>query len=223
MFYGKYPYKAEIKVSGAWMLHNKTSKPTLEYYAKIIKERQDKYVASGSMQAPTNSWYNLRQREIMDVEAEQIYAIAKKRKESSDVRFRVEGSMLYVYTLTAESLEQIIDDLELGKLVKDICRPPVGMPELDPTIIYAKYPKHKFKVTLREGKYTAQTKSQINSYLKSFPLGISMSKGLRNKLTNDRDTYMAGYYFINDEEILPFLRMISPDFVKNIFHIKQLQ
>jgi hypothetical protein len=221
MFYSKYPYKAEIKVSGAWMLHNRPSKPTLEYYQKIIKERQEKYKKSGAMTAP-DSWFNLRQREIMDVEAPQIYAIAKMRKESNDIRFRVEGSMLYVYTFTADTLEKAIDTLELGKIVKDIWRPPVGMPELDPTIIYSKYPKHKFKVTMREGKYSAQVKSQISSYLKSFPLGVSMSPNLRTKLEGDKDSYMSGYYFIDDEQILPFLRMISPNFVKNIFHIKQL-
>jgi hypothetical protein len=222
MYYGKYPYRAELNIPGCWLLHNLPKNFNLEFFENKVKERKLKYANSGSFVAP-RSWQNLREREIMDSEPVQLFMLANLRRDRKDIRTRIENTTYHIYAETEKVLTEILDStVNIGQYVKKICRPPINTPVMDVNTIYMKKPQHKFKVTLRESEFSNDTKKQIIDYLNNFPESVTIPYGLNDRLHSDRLAYMSGYYFIDDEQVLPFLRMISPNFVKNIYRIEKL-
>jgi hypothetical protein len=86
-------------------------------------------------------------------------------------------------------------------------------------VIYMKNPTHKFRVTIAEKIYDSTVHEQIIAYAKNHPDNIKLSKSMTRQHSNRR--YMRGYYYVNNTEVLLFLKLISPDFVKKIFRVEQ--
>lgn len=146
-----------------------------------------------------------------------------KLASSPKVKFRVEEPRIQIYAETEEQLKQVVDQLDPAwkTSIEEVFGPASVDSEnlLNSGAIIRKTDiGFKYKVLLKDGRYTTETKLQLKKYLEN--LGddqIKVSKTGLDMLSRPAGFIWNLYFYTNDLSILTFLNLIGPGIVSN-FH-----
>jgi hypothetical protein len=155
-------------------------------------------------------------------EKTQIYALAQFIKKNKGVfRTRIENNSVMFYTETDAVMHQIFYYIKQNtdyKIKKLYIPHDVNIPRA--TIIVKRKPEFQYKVYIKYSKYPEETKKQFLNYIQA-NAGINAPDGLISRLSNLKSRHIAGFYYINDQSLLLFIQLISPDLVKKIYTLQQ--
>lgn len=204
LFYGKYPYKVDLKVDNAWLYRK------IRFYSNrndFIYEATNRH-----------SWHKPDTRLLLRIyDACQILA--------KDVRIRVGHCSINICTKTEEQLIDIIKSAKLRNYIIKVHRPisDESKEKIKNGIVFIKNPKHKFRVMIRGNVYDATVRIQILDYFNTHKDIMFISPGVMYRLELDFDTWIQGYFHVDNTDILFFLRIIAPKFIGKIFQLEVLQ
>lgn len=131
------------------------------------------------------------------------------------VRTRLEADTISVFSENEETLVEFIRALKSP--VEEVTRPssPEAEEKLRNNTIFSKTMRHNYRVEVTYGKYTPEIKKQILNYVRNYDGEITLSPSIAKNLETDRP--ISGYFHCEDTDVLLFLKMIAPSFVKKIF------
>jgi hypothetical protein len=169
-----------------------------------------------------SNWDTTTKVEPTLAEKTQIYALSQFIKKNKGVfRTRVENNSVMFYTETEAVMHQIFHFITQNtdhKIKKLYIPADANIPRA--TIIVKKKPEFQYKVYIKYAKYPEETKKQFLTYIQS-NTGINAPDGLISRLSNLKSRHIAGFYYINDQSLLLFIQLISPDLVKKIYTLQQ--
>lgn len=222
IFYNKYLYKVALYVPCAsFLISTFWSGTTID----DLQSRIDSYKNYEKSMMPI-SWNHRRLvNQIDNVNTTQlIHIFDLMTKFNGLIKTRVEQNKLTVYTETPEVLTQILSYSDY--IYSAICE--IYAPESDSKIdqlrnntIFMQNPAHKFKVDIKECRYTETEKLQICNYVDQHPTAIFLVDTMERRLRNGSKGYLHGYFYIDDESLLMFLKMICPKFVRTIYKLER--
>jgi hypothetical protein len=205
LFYNKYAFKADLWVDGGYMyrmaLYYKTF-DRFEEYIKLHKSRRYEYNGLNILQL-----YSLSEAQTL---------FGKK------IRIRAEGKNVSICAESEEILYNILKSTSMRGHIRKIYRPSnkEAMTKIENNVMFVKKPKFKFRVMIRSGVYSLEIKKQVLNYLENHKDSIIVTNSIIDNLKINRNTYMAGYFHVNDTDVLLFLKMIVPRFIGKIFQLE---
>ena len=217
-YYGRYLCKMVLEVYGGRLIDTNIN----ESIGVALLERLDtqrSYNYGGS-------WLQRRINELKSANVDQLQLLRKLKQQYRGVlKFRVEEPWLQVYAKDENALKDIASDFDdfTRKSIVSISTPQPGTESnLEKGKIYLKSTRipHKYKIHLRDGMYSLQTKHQVLDYLKGVE-GVKISKGTERLLKNANTYIWGGFFYADDMSIITFLNLISPGMVGNIHELIQ--
>jgi hypothetical protein len=220
IYYEKYPYKLTLHVpAGPLRSHIYGWSPSKEEYDHSHREAKRRSEGGRYYRGLLDAYENCSYYDITHLAA---FIIKNKKK----IRHRIEYDSLSIFVETKEELDELVSGL------KPDCVKAAFMPtdenqlsKLIANTIYLKNPKFKFKVKITDGYYESDEKAQLTQYINNYPAeAFKFSSQLGYRLFSDGpyNRYLGGYFYVNDDSVLTFLRMINPRFVKRIHPIEKL-
>lgn len=146
-----------------------------------------------------------------------------KLSSSPKVKFRVEEPGIQIYAETEDQLKQVVNQLDPAwkSNIREVFGPEDAESEsfLNSGAILRKTDiGFKYKVLLKDGRYTGETKLQLKTYLGNLGCDtIKVSKTGLDMLSRPTGFIWNLYFYTNDLNILTFLNLICPGIVSN-FH-----
>jgi hypothetical protein len=232
-FYGKYLYKAELRINGVSMLryaHEQTSISdfcnTVQKRKNLIKEYAKQRMAYGADKSNYETYFSSWERPIYNSDPIMLYKIYQIiSKLPGSYRYRLESNHVSLFFNTDTEMFNTLNSIhkiEKGN-IRNIWQPvnDESIEQLSEGVIFMKNPKFKFRVMIKEDRYDAETKKQILAYVDNQEKQILIPKGMRRILEHPSRFYMRGYFYTNDESLLMFLKMIEPNFVRKVYRLEQ--
>ena len=214
-YYNQYHFKLEINMVGSSFLRDPT-KDIAEQLA--TREKINRQVNFGG------SWRATRLR-VPD--ADEVAALEwlrdNKAKYETDLKFRIEEPYLQAYSANEEQLYKFAEDMcaAVGNNEK-IFRINRPTNDLHLDILKKGYTIRKreneypYKVYVREGRYSQDTKKAIHNYLVNAKDQVQMPKHFEEALLKKYESIWNCYFYIKDKGILTMLSLIDPRFVRSI-------
>jgi hypothetical protein len=130
--------------------------------------------------------------------------------------------MVQIYANNEETLKNIVlekFDQAHRTYVKNISRPENATAEemLNQGAIIRKIDNgYKYKIILKDGRYSAETKQSILTYVENLGYDtVSIPKSCREMLNRNNAFMWNMYFYSNDNSVTTFLNLISPGIVSN--------
>jgi hypothetical protein len=210
-FYGEYYYRLDILASGCKSIR-------CEDIANDIYKRRE-WVRDYKRQG---SWYNKQLfKYLKEADIGFLYSLKDLYYEYPDVKIRTEEPKLSVYATDEPMLQSIacsIDSVHRDKIIS------VTGPDSDEVkallnkniILVKKPPKYRYRIWFKEKQCSFETRSQILNYLTSLGDLVRMTEHTRASLGKPYDWIWGSYFYSNDRDVETFLRLISPDIVREV-------
>lgn len=226
MFYGKYLFKAEVEIPGAFYLRYAKGK-TFDAFVEMMKVNRlrRKEMLNDSIgvfrywRDKGSTLDNAVDRHLYDT-----YTFIASKK--GIAKHKIEQNTLHYYATTPEELKEFLDLMQwpIHATINKIFAPAdtASMVQLEQEIIFVKRdPPLPYRVYVSSERFDAQTKTNILNYLNNFPEDVMLTKSLARGLADPRYLWISGYFNVKDLSTLTFLKMISPKFVKKIFKLEK--
>ncbi len=210
-FYGEYYYRLDILASGCKSIR-------CEDIANDIYKRRE-WVRDYKRQG---SWYNKQLfKYLKEADIGFLYSLKDLYYEYPDVKIRTEEPKMSVYATDEPMLQSIarsIDSVHRDKIIS------VTGPDSDEVkallnkniILVKKPPKYRYRIWFKEKQCSFETRSQILNYLTSLGDLVRMTEHTRTSLGKPYDWIWGSYFYSNDRDVETFLRLISPDIVREV-------
>jgi len=212
-FFNRYYYRLELHVNGSSFLR----RPDLTLQEQLEMRINMKSVNFGG------SWRYTRFKDPSLVELDILNKIGELRPKHPALKFRIEEPNIQVY---AE------DETELYKFAQAICDPnypnthiaAISRPHSDVQLnllkqgytIKREESDYPYKVMVREGRYTAETKKQLLNYFTNCGDQVKVPPHLNEALTKSFDSIWGSYFYVKDKSLLTMIAMISPTFIRAV-------
>ena len=227
MYFGKFLCRAELYIPAAHLMRWIGKKTFGQFTAEV--ERHRKYATDWLGKHPNDTWATRRKNEVLTCNIAQLYVlytICKDYKDQNLIRTRIEGRAFQVYAVSEEILTEVLTlfGAYATNFIAEI-RLPANTEikdKLVDNVIFMNKPPYSYRVSIRDANYSLATKQQILEYLSNYPIQIKIPTGLKKKLRKECDSYLRGYYYLDDLTILTFLKMISSNFVGKIFKLERI-
>lgn len=138
------------------------------------------------------------------------------------IKLRVEEPMIQIYANSNQTLKDLVNKFftkEQRSYVKSISGPENEQAEklLDSGSILRKTDiGYKYKVLLRDGRYSPEVKTNLLNYLDSLGPEIVKLSGTNRSMLNRSNTFLWNmYFYTNDTSVVTFLNLICPGIVLN--------
>lgn len=217
-FYGQYLCKLVIYCPGGKLIQSKGNL-NVELAHRINSNRLVNY--GGSWYSPNRNNFDLGKADVI-----QLDALRTIKSDTENVKFRVEEPYVQIYALDEETLKIIaarIPDPFLQTLFA------IQFPESDDHTRLLKEDKillkpsskigYRYKVILRDGEYSADTKKQILAFLSNLGDEAKLSKSTFEMLSKPYNYIWGCFVYVNDPGVLTFLNIISPGLVGKIHEL----
>jgi hypothetical protein len=214
-YFGKYLYKLVVYSPAGRLIDSKDSMDSaLEHRRTIAKN-----VNHGG-------WWGYRyNRDLDHADSEFLTLLRNIRHDRTlGVKLRVEEPMVQIYAESDEVLKSLITtqfDASQRGYVRSISGPKDYTAEEvlnTGAILRKKDIGYKYKVILRDGRYSSETKQHLFNYLGGLPEEqVRVPKSAWGMLRNTNHFMWNMYFYSNDTDVCTFLNLISPGIVSN-FH-----
>ena len=164
-------------------------------------------------------------RYLDDADAEFLEFLRTTRGDKLlNVKMRIEEPLIQIYTETEDDLQQLVLENFSKKWARKYIES-VSIPASDTAkthlnsgaIIRKKDNGYRYKVMVKDGRYTAEIKESIRQYLNNVGIEtVYLPKGFDDQLLKGSFIWSA-YFYVNDLGILSFLELINPGMITN-FH-----
>lgn len=208
LYYGKYPYKLELEVTGAQMVRDDTP-----FAAQI--DHQTRFRNYGG------SWRFQRQPNPDDLVI--LEAIRSWRKEVPDgMKIRIEASGVQIYSESEQALKDFVEDIfdTNFKWIVSITAPKSKTELATLQSGIAIHPKRKlkfkYKFIIRDGRYSPETRSSVLNMLEAQGDQVRITPSTQKMLSGKNNYIWNCYFYANDESINLMVNLIAPAFIRSI-------
>ena len=218
-FFNKYYYKLEMSVIGAAFLRY----PETPLQDQIESRRLMRSVNHGG------SWRSMRYKEPSFEDVLLLELLRETMPTYSKLKFRIEDPTLHAYS---DDLAMLYDFAwqTTGTNRSDHLRI-IWAPDSNERLqliqqgytISKKTLEHPYKVHVREGRYSKDTKSQLMAYLQSMPEDVRLPKHFLDIMSRKYESVWNCYFYVKDPKVLTMLALISPTLVRSIeeYHVPE--
>ena len=219
LFYGKFLWRLVVDIPSGNLIYSKL--PT-------ISEAMDHRRAHARTYNWAGSWLNGHNRgNSLALTDTLLLTIARniKNRLGSTIRIRVEEPMMQFYADNQDTLKDIAREFaanDFQSKVKEVTGPDsVEQADilLSGAIIRRTAPGYRYKVVLRDGRYTVEIKKQVLAYLDNLDHQIRMTPKCREMLASPFVHCWGVFFYTDDPDLTIMLRMIAPDIVGNIHEL----
>lgn len=201
--------------------------------ARLIHQSQDIHTALGDRRQ-THRHHNyggswrygaFHMQQIDSANAEQLEIVRSIKDDyKGTIRVRVEEPWVQFYAETEDELKVI------ATRFNSVCNErlmSISVPENDEVasmlksgdIIVTKDIGFEYKVFVRDGMYSAETKSQLLSYFDSLGDEVQLSKGTRKQLEGPLSYIWGLFFYVKDPKTLTFVSLIHPSIIRKIHRL----
>jgi hypothetical protein len=177
-----------------------------------------------------SGWWGVRHHKDLDhANIDLLNTLRLIRKTASGIKLRVEEPRIQIYAATEDELVNLVLD-HLQPFVRNI--ESIAGPANDTAadvlnsgaIIRKKDTGFRYKIILRDGRYSNETKMSILNYLSNLDAG-TVKVPLSGLETLQKTTAFMWnlYLYTNDSSIATFLNLISPGIVLNCHELIVLE
>lgn len=217
-FYDQYLYKAEVFVPAGIMINSEGDmSKLLERRIAAMSYNFLSYNFGGSWKTRLNEEVKNRGR----VEQLEYYRELKCKHSKLELKYRIEEPTLSLYSNDEQLLYDIVTKDPCPGRFRSIFRPANddALEKLSRGEIIVKTPTvYNFKVLLSDKGISLEQRIQIYNYLSSLGDEVRITDGCKEALHRSR-YYNNIYFFIKDESILLFLKIIAPDAISKIYSL----
>jgi hypothetical protein len=210
-FYNEYYYKLDIHAPGCKSIRCDDIAVDIDKRRTWVRD----YKRQGS-------WYNKQlYKYLKEADVGFLYSLKDLYYEYPDVKVRTEEPKISVYAtdeLMLQSIARSIDSDHRDKIIS------ITGPENDEIkallnkniILVKKPPKYRYRIWFKEKQCSAETRTQILSYLLSLGDLVRMTDHTRDSLSKPYDWIWGSYFYSNDRDIATFIRLINPDIIREV-------
>lgn len=213
-YFGKYLWRLVIHAEAGRLLVD--LKNSLEDALEHRKSVNKSYNYGGS-------WWNNRNGNLDKVDLNLLRSVHDiKIKLSNDMRIRIEEPSIQFYTEDETTLKLIADMLDSKLCIESVSGPKDSATEklLREGVILRKGDVgYDYKVVLRDGRYTSDTKQQVLNYLDNLGDEVKLSKTCREMLTKPYPSMWGVYFYTNDPKLVTFISLMDTKLVSNIHRV----
>ena len=149
-----------------------------------------------------------------------------KNQYGNTIRIRVEEPTVQFYADNQETLKDIAREFtypgDYRSQVKEVNGPESAEQAdllLSGAIIRRNVPDYRYKVVLRDGRYSVEIKRQVLAYLENLGDQIRITPKCREMLASPYIHCWGVFFYTDDPDLTIMLRMIAPDLVGNIHEL----
>lgn len=212
-FYGKFLYKIVLYCPAGRLIDSKHAMPgELERRKNIYKHVNQ------------SGWWGHRQNRDLDradVMLLETMRTIRRNSSNAGIKLRVEEPRIQIYAATEEELVNLVLD-HLQPYVKYIeaITGPANEQDVEilnsGAIIRKTDNGYTHKVILRDGRYGAEVKEAVLSYLDNLQIEVTgVPKSCREMFTKSTSYVWNCYFYTNDPSVTTFLNLIQPGIVSN--------
>lgn len=210
-FYKQYFYKLEVRAPGCKSIHAEDIQKDLTHRGRS----QPGYNVGGS-------WWNTRlQKWLVQADLTQLNRLQQVKNNFPDVKVRTEEPKVSFYAENEQILKDVVTAID-SKYHKDVISfsgpENYDMQKILETnnVLVKNKPEYQFKVTLREKKYSSESRQQILNYLDSLGNLVKVPNGTRELLSKSHGWMWGCYFYTNDPGVVDFVRLINPDIIREV-------
>lgn len=218
-YFNRYLYKMVVEVYGGRLIQTRPG----ESIADALSER----IANQRIRNYGGSWWNHRLNEIIAANPKHLELIRSvKEQYKNDVKIRVEEPQIQIYAETEDMLKVIATALgsEIQPKILSVSCPAPGTEQLleNGKIIMRglRRLKYNYKVMVRDGAYPPEVKQRVLEYLTSLGEKECLISGATARMLHSPSPYMwSCFFYVNDDKILTFVKLIAPDMIGKIHEL----
>lgn len=216
-FYGKFCYKLVLEAFAGRVINDEGSSVTDAINLRIQTARTLNY---------GGSW---RINPISDLQkaSESLLTELRSIKNGYDnrIKIRIEEPWLQIYASDEDTLKAIANRFNANdrKHLISVSTPEsTGHQALleEGCIIVKKDNGYKYKVYLRDGNYSVDSKRNLLNYVMNLKPDVKYSDSLVAQLTTNHPWIWGCYFYINDLQLITAISLISPGIVGKIHELK---
>jgi len=214
-FFNQYCYKLDLEIHGSAFLR----------YPDIPIEEQIEHRSRVNRKINfAGTWRNYRTKtpDSEDIKALE-YLMTNYINSPGVFKFRIEEPTLSVYAEDENDLYdfayKLYKSIKNNRQIKRIHRPrSLDHFELLSQGYTVKQNKkgYKYKILLREGRYSYVVKQQLLNYLRNLNDDVLLPKHLEEALEKPYDSFWGSYFYSKDTSILTMIALINPHFVRSV-------
>jgi hypothetical protein len=211
-FYGKFLYKLVVYCPAGRLIDAKGSMPdALEHRRTVAKNINH------------GGWWGRRNTDLENADVEFLTMLKDVRHDQGmGIKLRVEEPMIQIYADSESALQTFVNTHFLGNqknYVRSISGPMDSEAEAvlnSGAIIRKENNGYRYKIILKDGRYTAGIKQSLLAYLENQgPEQVQLSSSARVMLSKSTGYVWNLYFYSNDVGVITFLNLISPGIVSN--------
>lgn len=173
------------------------------------------------------SWLNDRHRVTLSLTDESLLTIGRniKNQYGNSIRVRVEEPTVQFYAADQQTLRDIAHHFcypyDFRYRVKEI-NGPESAEQADVLLkgaIIRRTSDYRYKVVLRDGRYSTEVKQQVLTYLENLGNQIRITPKCREMLAAPHIHSWGVFFYTDDPDLTIMLRLIDPNIVGNIHEL----
>lgn len=213
-YFNQYCFKLVLFSPGGRSIYNKSV--SIEKSLEIRQHISKSYNYGGSWRAGGASRYlNLADADLLN------YIKNKKTELKNIIKIRVEEPFVTIYADSEDLLYRFAQGMPAKSVEKaELVAGPDSQSAMEllktGAILLTKPNFYQFKITLRDGRYSMETKTNLYSYLKQLGEEVSLPDGPRSHLVRNSQWMYNVYFYCNDEKLVTVLNLIEPNIVRTI-------
>lgn len=210
-YFKQYLYKLEIDAPGCKSLRSEDVAGSIAKRRLFTRE----YNYGGS-------WWDLKIRENLEkADIGWLLELKQLIDEYPDVKFRTEEPKFSVYATDEtmiQSFAKAISPDNRDKIISITGPRNAQEQELlqQNVILVKKPPKYNYRIFLKEKQFNFSARSQLSDYLDQLGDLVKMTDHTKLSLMKPHDWIWGCYFYTNDKGIADMVRLIHPDFIREV-------
>lgn len=212
-FYGKFLYKLVVYCPAGRLIDAKGPMDAALEHRRVMA----KNVNYGGW------WGNRNHRDLENADVEFLTMLREVRHDRGlGIKLRIEEPMIQVYADSDAALQTFVNThfaANQKQYVRSISGPADQAAESvlnAGAIIRKENNGYRYKIILKDGRYTAEIKQNLLAYLENQgPEQVQISSSARVMLSKSTGYVWNLYFYSNDVNMITFLNLISPGIVSN--------
>ena len=214
-YFGRYLYKIVLYCPGGRIVDGKRS---------VADELEHRRMVN---QHITQSWWHERQnRDLAQADVDLLTQIRILRLlKTPGTMMRIEEPRVQIYAETEDILINLVTDhlQPFVTKIESVAGPADAVAEQilnSGAIIRKKDNGYRYKVIIRDGKYSADLKANVYSYLQNIGSDLVKIPASGVTMLNRTTSYVWNlYFYTNDPSVVTFLNLMHPGLVSNIHEL----
>ena len=174
------------------------------------------------------SWYNTKMaRYLQEADVKQLKILQKIKLNESDlgVKVRIEEPYVDIYAYSENKLKELAEWFNDPACVKKVYGPEneisAGLLS-ENKILRKRKPNFRYKITLKESKFSTATRTAVLNYLQSLGTEVKLPRSIEQQLTKKHEWIWGCYFYADDSRIVTMLQLIDPNIVREVSELVQI-